>query len=193
MDDYTLRATLMPFVKYDIPLDDTKMTYFIQAFTQQYAAVEPVIFERLDNNCHLDFKLFNTYGRARNHYIGDPDSKELLDSVHIRIQFRLSVKDRSVYTQTAESVTQEIKQYFETLNTNKPQNIYISNLIKLIESKHPNVDHLKFLGINDYDANQQYIRIKYEYIDDLSEEQLFPLVPEMVLVDYNDIILTEEI
>jgi hypothetical protein len=190
--NYTLRASLIPFLKYDIPLDDAKMSYFIQAFTEQYAAVEPIIFNRLDNNCHLDFKLFNTYGRSNNYYIGDPDSKKLLDSVHIKINFRLSVIDRSAYTQTAQSVITQIKSYFENLNNNKLLNVYISNLIKLIESNNPNVDHLKFLGINGYDANQQYIRVKYDDISDLQENELFIYVPEMVMIDIEDIILIEE-
>lgn len=190
--NYTLRASLMPFLKYDIPLDDARMSYFIQAFTEQYAAVEPVIFKQLDNNCHIDFKLFNTYGRSNNYYIGDPDSKKLLDSVHIKINFRLSVIDRTAYTQTAQSVISQIKSYFESLNNNKLLNVYISNLIKLIETNNPNVDHLKFLGINGYDANQQYIRVKYDDISDLQENELFIYVPEMIMIDIADIVLIEE-
>lgn len=190
--NYTLRASLIPFIKYDIPLNDAKMSYFIEAFTQQYAVVEPVLFSRLDNNSHLDFKLFNTYGISNNYYIGDPDNNELLNSVHLKIRFKLSVIDRTAYSQTAQSVITQIKTYFENLSNNKLLNVYISNLINLIESNNPNVDHLKFLGINDYDANQQYIRTKYEDISDLQENELFSYVPEFLMIDAEDIILIEE-
>jgi hypothetical protein len=191
--NYIVRANLMPFIKWDLPLDEEKMAYFCRAFTEQYAAVEPVLFHRLDNNSTLDFKLFNTYGKSNNYYIGDPDSTELLDSVHIRISFVLSVMDRSTYQQTAQSVTNEIKRFFEVLNTSKLQNIHISNLIHLIEQNHPNVNYLRFLGINDYDANLQSIRVKYDHIDELREDQLQIYVPEMIQVHLEDIIIHEEV
>lgn len=192
-DNYIVRASLIPFLKYDIPLDDYKMNYFIRAFTEQYSIIEPVLFERLENNAFLDIKCINTYGKSNHYYIGNAEDGILLDSVNIRINFKLSVKDRTAYVQTAESVTNEIKLFFEDFNRGKMQNFYVSNLIRRIEDNVPNVHHLVFRGINDYGTDYQSIEVGYNEVSELSEDQLFVNVPEKLQINYEDIILEEEI
>jgi hypothetical protein len=187
---YVVTAKLMPFLKYNIPLDDAKMTYFIKAFNEQYSIVEPVLFERLDNNCHLDLKLFNTYGKSINYYLGD--TEELLESVRVRVSFRIAVNDRSSFTTTANSIKNQIQEFFTSLNNNKVHNIYISNLIKILETENPNLNHLKFLAINDSDPHNQYIRARFKDISDLDENDMSIFVPEMIIVEAPDITLTEE-
>jgi hypothetical protein len=184
----------MPFVSYRLAYDDAQMSKFIQQFNEQYAAVEPVVFERLDNNCHLDLKLFNTYGKSNNYYIGDGQgTSELLDDVNISITFQISVKDRMAWGATEEAVRSEIREYFNSLNSKSQPNIYISNLIRLIETNNPNVDHLKFTGINSYDSNRQYILVKYEDISDLSKSEMEIVVPEIIQCHPEDINLLEEV
>lgn len=198
VNNYTLSADLFPFLKYNIPLDDEKMTYFIQAFNEQYDVVEPVLFERLDNNCHLDLKFFNTYGKSRNYYYGDSDI--MLDSVHLKIAFYISVKDRSGYLTTAKSIKEQIQNFFTKINDAETGSIYISNLIKELENNNPNLDHLRYFSLDDWvdtsDSTKGVlpwtIRAKYTYIDDLSEDELKVLVPEMLQIDYDSIDLIEE-
>lgn len=190
---YRIRADLVPFVGYTLARDDTQLLKFIRQFNEQYAAVEPVIFERLDNNCHLDLKLFNTYGRSNNYFIGDvTDNHHLLDSVQVKISFQMSVRDRMAWSTTAEEVITEIRDFFSSLDSDSQPNIYISNLIRLIEVNHPNVDHLKFLGINGYDATEQYIRVRYEDVSDLDENEMKIVVPEIIQCLPEDIQLIEE-
>ena len=190
---YLIRANLMPFVGYRLAIENDRMAMFVRKFNEQYAAVEPVIFERLDNNCHLDLKLYNTYGRSNNYYIGDDDEGwELLDDVSVKIAFQLSVKDRMSWTPTAEAVMEEIKEFFSELCSDRNPNVYISNLIRRIEEKHPNVDHLKFISIGEYDATKQYIRVKYEDVSDLGEDELSILVPEILICLAENIELIEE-
>lgn len=190
--EYTVRSSLQPMVGYKLAYDQAELGKFISRFNEQYAAVEPVLFERLDNNCHLDVKLFNTYGRSNNYYIGDGNTQQLLDSVNISISFQLSVKDRMAWSTTAESVTNEIRDYFGQLDGSSQPNIYISNLIRLIEVNHPNVDHLRFLGINNYDASEQYIRVKYNDVSELDERTMMNVVPEIIQCLPEDIHLIEE-
>lgn len=194
--EYNIRASLIPMVAYNLACDDAKMSTFIKQFNEQYSAVEPVIFERLDNNCHLDLKLFNTYGRSNNYYIGDGTDQKLLDDVSVGVIFQMSVKDRMGWTATADAVTTEIRDYFNTINEGNP-NIYISNLIRVIETNNPNVDHLRFIGITSghntrYDPKDQYIKVGYQDVSDLNENEMKIIVPEILQCELKNIQLIEE-
>ncbi|MCM1233305.1 MAG: hypothetical protein NC489_24570 [Ruminococcus flavefaciens] len=198
-DNYTITASLIPFLKYDIPLDDDKMSYFIRAFSEQYAAMEPVL-SKMNGNSYIDFKLFNTYGRSSNYYIGPKDGSDvlwdsdiLLDNVYVGIKFRMAVYDRSLYTQTVESVVNDIKSFFDSLNTGERVDVHVSDLIHIIKEKEPNVRYIRFIGFNNYDANKQSIFVKYSDISELREDQLHPHVPEMIRVDNNSIEVIEEV
>lgn len=198
-DAYDIKASLIPFLRWDIPLDQDKMSYFIKAFDEQYAAMEPVL-SKLDGNSFLDFKLYNTYGRSSNYYIGPKDGDDvlwnsdiLLDNVYVNIKFKMAVYDRSMYNQTVEAVINEIKLFFESLNAGTTTDVHVSDLIHAIICNHPNVNYIRFLGFNNYDANKQSIFVKYTDISELKEDQLQPHVPEMIRVDANSIEITEEV
>ena len=84
------------------------------------------------------------------------------------------------WSATADSVMTEIRDFFNELNSDDRPNVYVSNLIRRIETNNPNVEHLKFLGINDYDARAQYIQVKYRDVSDLNRNELEILVPEII-------------
>lgn len=198
-NNYTVNASLIPFLKYDVPLDDSKMAYFISAFDEQYKAMEPIL-KKLDGNDFLDFKLFNTYGRSSNYYIGPKDgdnvlwnSDILLDNVYVKIKLIISVHDRTLWNQTIESVVNEIKKFFESLDSRERVDIHASDLIHIIKENIPNVNYIRFLGFNDYDANKSSIFVKYNDISDLKQEALESRVPEMIRVDSNSIEIIEEV
>ena len=198
-NNYTVQGSLIPFLKYDIALDDEKMKYFIRAYTSQYNAVEPVL-SKLDGNTTIDFKLYNTYGRSSNYYIGPMDGDDilqnstiLLDNVYVKIKFRMNVYDRTMWSQTVEAVVNEIKGFFESLNNEERQDIHVSDLIHIIIENQPNVRYIRFLGFNDYDANKQSIFIKFNDISELREDKLQIYVPEMIRVDSSSIDIVEEV
>lgn len=198
-NNYNVNASLIPFLKYDIPLDESKMSYFITAFNDQYKAMEPAV-KKIDGNSFLDFKLFNTYGRSNNYYIGPKDGEDvlwnsdiLLDNVYVKIKFIMAVYDRSLYTQTVSAVVNEIKKFFESLDSRERVDLHVSDLIHIIINNHPNVHYIRFVGFNDYDANKQSIFVKYNDISELREDQLRPHVPEIIRVDNDSIEIIEEV
>ena len=198
-NDYKIRTSLIPFLKYDIPLNSDKMAYFIQAFNDQYVAMQPVL-SKLDGNSYIDFKLFNTYGRSNNYYIGPEDGSDilwnsniLLDNVYVKIKFKMAVYDRTLYTQTVKDVTSDIITFFTSLSSGTTRDVHISNITSAIEKNHPNVHYIRFLGFNDYDATKQSIFTKYDDISELRGDKLQIHVPEMIRVDSNSIDITEEV
>lgn len=198
-NNYKIRTSLIPFLRYDIPLDSDKMSYFITAFADQYAAMEPVL-TQLDGNSSIDFKLFNTYGRSNNYYIGPAensdilwDSNILLDDVYVKVRFRMSVYDRSLYAQTVTAVISLITAFFVSLNSGQTTDVHVSDLIYTIKENQPNVHYIRFLGFNDYDANKQSIFTKYDDVSELVGTDLQVHVPEMIRVDASSIEIIEEV
>lgn len=198
-ENYTVKASLIPFLKYDVALDEDRMSYFVRAYGEQYTAMEPVL-DQLGGNSFLDFKLMNTYGRSSNYYIGPQDGIEnlhdsniLLDNVYVKIKLRLSVYDRSLYNQTVKNVINEIKLFFDSLNNGDRSDVHVSDLIYIIIQNIPNVRYVRFIGFNDYDANKQSIFVKFSDISELSEDQLQTRVPELISIDADSIEIIEEV
>lgn len=196
---YFITTNLIPFLKWNLPLDEQKMTFFIQALNNQYKAMEPVL-SKISGNAFLDFKLFNTYGKSNNYYVGPQDgidnlrdSNILLDDVYIKIKLRMAVYDRSLYTQTADEVKKEIISFFDKLNNGDSMDVHVSNIIRNIESNHSNVKYIRFLGFNSYDANKQSIFIKFNEINKLNKDKLQTHVPELIRVNNDSIFIIEEI
>lgn len=206
-DKYVVNSSLIPLLKYDIAFDDDKMSYFIRAFDEQYAAMEPVL-SKLDGNTYIDFKLYNSYGKSNNYYIGpelndesDPnsgykplhDSELRLDNVYVKVKLKIAVYDRSMYTQTVSDIDNLLIQFFDSLNEGNTTDIHVSDIINVIIKNLPNVKYVRFLGFNEYDANKQSIFVKYSDISELDHDQLATRVPEIIRVDANSIDITEEI
>ena len=198
-NEFEVECSMIPFLKYDIPYNKERMDYFIRALGDQYTAMEPIM-NRLDGNSSLDIKLFNTYGRSSNFYIGPQentnslyDSALMLDNIYVNIKFKLAVNDRSIYTQTVRDVKNEINKFFEEITNGNIKEIHISNLIRNIEDNIPNVRYIRFLGFNEYDANKQSIFQKHKSVDELNQIQLMNYVPELIRVDDDSIEISEEI
>ena len=199
---YEVDCSLIPFLRYDIPLDDEKMQYFVQAFEAQYGAMEPVL-NKLEGNSFLDLKLFNTYGLSNNYYVGPEentaalkDSEKRLTNVYVRIRLVISVYDRAMYTQTVQDVTNRVIETFNRLHDTNGEvklDLHVSDIIHNIMDNVPNVRYVRFNGFNDYDANIQSIFVKYKDVTELDEETLMIHVPEMIRVDADSIEITEEV
>ena len=77
------------------------------------------------------------------------------------------------------------------MNTNGMNNLYISNLMRKIEMEFAFVNHIRFRSINNYDSTYQTVKNKVSDIEDLSVDERRFYVPEMLVIDLEDIIITE--
>jgi len=195
---YIVEGSLVPFIKWDLALDDESMEYFIQSFNDQYKLMQPIL-SQLEGNSYLDFKLYNTYGRSNNYYVGPSDdevlynSKLILDDVYLKMKFKISVKDRSMYLQTVTDLINEIEDYVNQLNElDNNLDLHMSNLITNIERNIPNIKYIRFLGFNNYDSSKQSIFVKFKDISELQQDKLIPYVPEILRVDKDSIEIIEE-
>jgi hypothetical protein len=88
-------------------------------------------------------------------------------------------------------IKQFIKDRIETISDNGTNQIHASNLMREIEHQFTYVDHIRFKGFNDYDSNYQSIKLKYNDENEMTKEERRKYVPELLVIDLDDIRITE--
>ena len=179
----------LPFIKYDIALTDELIENFMNTFTLQYEFLNQIVDERLRNITSLDAKLYNTYGRSRYFYIGE--NKEILDTVNLSIEFDIYYVTGTDIMWANDQVKEFIKNDIESINESGQNNLYVSNLMRKIETNFAYVDHIRFIRINNYDTTYQAIRSFTDDLNLLSVEQRRKYVPEFLNIDKENIILND--
>ena len=179
------RLSLIPVVKADIIQDETNFNFFINRLSANYNYITECA-DILRGNTNIDVKFYNTYGRSHNYTIGDDG--EMIDRVNIAIKFKVTLVDGADELSARKAITSFVKQFIERVNAeNGANNLYISNLIRELENSIPSIHYLKFMGINDYDTNYQTISIKESDINNLTKEDRRNYVPEIIVVNPDDI------
>lgn len=191
----------IPFLKYSIlaykdrvmkvtdPLlsdDIGKFQYFMDAFLDNYEVLQEA--KRYMNGMNIDVKFYNTYGRSTNFDIGE--NNEPIDTNNIAIYFSVWLIPNVDLYECGRELRLFIKDYIETINSEGTNNLYISNLIREIENNFMYVHHLKFDGINKYDTSYQAIINRKIKLEDLTKDERRSFVPDLLVVNTNNIYLT---
>ena len=202
-----IEVQLMPFVEYSLMMSD-RFESFVSSFTQVHKAIEPVIMKRLEGNNYLDCKLIATYGLPHS-YSSDIDHE--LDNafwpdLNIQIEFDVKLYNQALATNTINELRVIVKSYFNRLTSihtpvdaiSMDNNIYISHVIQQMET-HDNVAYMKFRGWytnerkkangNYMDANVQAIVQKWKKLEDFPKQELERFVPEMFVLDDDNIVI----
>ena len=198
---------LVPFVEYSLMLSN-RFESFVRSFTNVHKSLEPIIFNRLEGNNYLDCKLIATYGLPHT-YCADRDVENdniFWPDLNIQIEFDVKLYNQSLATNTINELKVIIKSYFNRLTSihtpvdlvSLDNNIYISKLIQQL-SGHENVAYLKFKGFytdeknipngSYMDANVQSIVMKWKKLEDFPKGELERFVPEMFVMDDDNIVI----
>ena len=202
-----MEIQLMPFVEYSLMLSD-RFEQFVSSFTQVHKAIEPVIMKRLEGNNYLDCKLIATYGLPHS-YSSDIDyeiDNAFWPDLNIQIEFDVKLYNQSLATNTINELRVIVKSYFNRLTSihtpidaiSMDNNIYISHVIQQMEA-HDNVAYMKFKGWytneknisngNYMDANVQAIVQKWKKLEDFPKQELERYVPEMFVMEDDNIVI----
>lgn len=118
--------------------------------------------EIIDNTTDIDFKFYNTYGKAKTYTIGN-SMQTSIKHVDLTLKFRVKLKSTTdVYTR--DDITIFIKNYLENLN--KLGDIHFPNLITdLTNEFNDRIQYIEFCTFNNFTVGDtQHIILK----DDLS-------------------------
>ena len=184
------RLSLLPVIKGDLVSNKENFDNFVNILSKNYHYIEECL-PKLRNNTHIDVKFYNTYGRSKNYFIGD--NQELIDRVNITIKFMVSIVNGTDDIEIRKQLKSFIKDFIEKVNDSGSNDLFISNLIREIETNFASIHHLKFLGINDYDTDYQTISLRMTDLNELTKEERREYVPEMLVVDKDNIMLSIDV
>lgn len=170
--------------------DDVNKFYdFMSYFKETYDYLDAAKLD-LRNCTNIDCKFYNTYGRSNNFVIGE--NNEYIDTNNIAIYFKVWVVANTDLIDAKNILKDHIKEYIESINDDLTNDLYISNLITSIEDNIPFVHHLKFRSINDYPTTYQSIKNTAISLNELSKEERRHFVPELLVINRNNIFITIE-
>lgn len=157
---------------------------FINILSSQYDYMNEILYKKV-NNYAVDMKFYNTYGRSNNFVIGEELSP--LNHVNCSVHFKVYPTIRAEGAQLVTEMKMFIKEYFENINSDVNEGIFISNLIQQLENTFPNIKYLKFESINGYENDIQSIENTAIDVTTLTKEQKIQFVPEYLNIELEDI------
>lgn len=179
----------LPFIRWSCIEDDESLSYFMTSFLAQYNNLIDIINTKLRNQTSLDIKFYNTYGRSKEFTIGE--NGEILNTVNLKLSFDMWFVPGTDLLAAIPEVKEFIKSEIETLNSVGMNNLYISNLMRKIESKFMYVDHIRFNSINGYPTEYQTVKNYAVDLNDLTVDERRNYVPEMLVIDLDDIVIND--
>ena len=181
--------TSISFLRAATALDEESVDYFMTNFLANYNFLTDIIQTTLRNATNIDVKFTNTYGRSRNFFIGE--NEEMLDTNNLSLIFDAWFVQGTDLLTAVPEVKSFIKSTIETINSDCMNNLYISNLMRKIESNFAYVDHIRFVGINSYNSTYQAVKNNVTDLNDLSVEERRFYVPEILTCDVENITINE--
>ena len=159
---------------------------FMQILSSQYDYMDEIMSKKT-NNYSIDMKFYNTYGRSNNFVVGD--EQEPLNHVNCTLELKVYPYVKSEGAQLVQDMKIFIKEYFESINRETNEGIFISNLIQELENTFSGIRYLKFVSINGYDNNYQSIENTAVDVTMLEKNERILFVPEYLNIELDDIII----
>ena len=132
-------------------------------------------------------KFYNTYGRSNNFVIGD--DQELLNQVNCTLHLKVYPYVKSEGAKLVTDMKMFIKEYFESVNRESNEGIFMSNLIQQLENTFPGIRYLKFESMNGYENDYQSIENTAVDVTTLEKADRIIFVPEYLNIELEDIII----
>ena len=164
--------------------DLTEFDRFINILSSQYDYMKEILDKKV-NNYSVDMKFYNTYGRSNNFVVGIDNN--MLNRVNCSIHLKVYPQLRSEGFKLVEEMKMFIKEYFESINNEVNEGIFISNLIQQLENTFSQIRYLKFESINGYTSDIQSIENTTVDISSLEKEERIMFVPEYLNIELEDI------
>lgn len=188
---YSFNLKSIPKVSAEYLKESNNLSHFMSSILDAYSYLQGAL-DSVTNNYYIDIKFFNTYGKSRNFAIGD-NADILLDKVNLSIYFKVKPLPAVDETILVRDMKIFIKDYIEEINIGGSPTtnyVYISNLMRALESTFSDILYVKFDRINSYDSSEQAITNTADDLNKLTKEERKVFVPELLVVNVDDIHIT---
>lgn len=181
-NDLYYRLREVPVIKAEYMGINEYALDFYQAFLSDYSVFRAVL-ERLNNAFDISIKLFNTYGKAYYFYVNDKETNTL-DEVNLSIAFKIKLNPNKLSDSILrDDITKSIKDYIQSINDEEDLDLYISNIITMIETKYPDIISTKFNYMNDYSAEVQSVQKNFPTTKYEDKRLIADFVPEYLNIN----------
>lgn len=157
---------------------------FMKLLSAQYDYMYEIMSKKT-NNYSIDMKFYNTYGRSKNFVVGE--EQETLNHVNCTLELKVYPVVKIEGPNLVQDMKIFIKEYFESINKELNEGIFISNLIQQLENTFSGIKYLKFVSINGYENDCQSIENMAVDITTLKKEDRILFVPEYLNIEIEDI------
>ena len=191
-DEYDANYMLIkdvPVMKWKEQINDEdviEFDRFMKLLGSQYDYMDEIMSKKT-NNYSIDMKFYNTFGRSKNFVVGE--EQELLNHVNCTLELKVYPVVRTEGPKLVQDMKIFIKEYFESINKDLNEGIFISNLIQQLENTFPGIRYLKFVSINGYENDCQSIENTTVDVTTLKKEDRILFVPEYLNIELEDIII----
>ena len=179
----------VPVTKWVGDIDEEEIAEFDRFTTllaAQYDYMREIMHKKT-NNYSIDMKFYNTYGRSTNFVIGE--EQERLNYVNCKLKLKVYPYVKSEGAQLVRDMKIFIKEYFENINKENNDGIFISNLIQELENTFSGIRYIKFDSINGYSNDYQSIENIAVDINTLEKNDRITFVPEYLNIELEDIVI----
>ena len=166
--------------------DVVEFDRFVSLLSSQYDYMDEIMSKKT-NNYSIDMKFYNTYGRSNNFVIGD--DQELLNQVNCTLHLKVYPYVKSEGAKLVTDMKMFIKEYFESVNRESNEGIFMSNLIQQLENTFSGIRYLKFESMNGYENDYQSIENTAVDVTTLEKADRIIFVPEYLNIELEDIII----
>lgn len=179
----------VPVMKYKDKItqeDVDEFDRFMKLLSSQYDYMSEIMSKKT-NNYSIDMKFYNTFGRSNNFVVGD--EQEALNHVNCTLELKVYPFIKSEGAKLVQDMKMFIKEYFENVNKDVNEGIFISNLTQELENTFSGIRYLKFVSINGYNNDYQSIENSTVDVTTLKKEERISFVPEYLNIELEDIII----
>ena len=189
-DIFDAHISSVPLVYYGIAKNDEDLTYFMNSFYKQYSYITDVINDRLRTISNIDVKFYNTYGKSKNFYIGD--NEEVINTINLKMEMDIwFITGGNDISEMKSEIKTFIMKQVKDLSSGTINNLFMSNLMRKIETNFSYVDHIRFVSINGYPTEYQSVKNKTKDLNELTRDERRVYVPEILVIEEDDITINE--
>jgi hypothetical protein len=169
----------VPMVRYMYLQQDDNMKQLIQLI-DYFKDILNQSLDIVENNFGIDMKFYNTFGPAQFFTIGANQDKLNKVGIGIKLNIKLSTDITSAFIA---DVKKFITDFVEGTNVDTSNFLYVSNLIRNLETEFRDIVYVQFVGFNDYDSSYQIVENSFKGIQALRKEQVINFIPEYLNVN----------
>lgn len=191
-NDLYYRIKEVPLIKSEYLSIDSYANSFYKNFFTDYNLLRENL-DKLTNGFDISVKFYNTYGKSFYYYV-DEKISNTLDQVNLIISLKIKLNPNKLSDSLLkEDIRQSIKDYIENINEDRDLNLYISNIITMLEDNYPDIISCKFKYINNYNSDIQSVEKNFPTNSYADRVRLAAFVPEYLNINksFNNSLNTE--